>query len=110
MCTSSRSLLLATALAGAASPSFAEWQTSPWLSDFGVHMDNGMVYVTHSIFAAPCLHSRVEIRSAEPYSAEYAKRLTALVFGAHLSGKRIQAVWNDSTSPSCVLNSIRVEK
>jgi hypothetical protein len=87
----------------------AAWQSSGTLSDYTVSMDNGVVYLTHPSIPAPCGHQRLEIRAAEPYSADYAKRLVALLFSAHAARRSIEVSWNGATAPACVLNSLTVK-
>lgn len=71
-------------------------------------MDNGMVYIYHPQFVAPCLYGRIEIRDSAPFSNDYAKRMTALIFMAKAAGKNVSFTWNDATAPTCLLNSVNV--
>jgi hypothetical protein len=104
-----RVAFLGTVCAGSGG-SLAAWQGTGPLSDYQVNMDNGVVYVVHPAFVTPCTNSRLEIRSSEPYSLDYAKRLTAMLIAAHLTGKRISVSWNDATAPACILNGLAVER
>jgi hypothetical protein len=89
----------------------AAWVDSGgYFSNYDVKMDNGVTYFYHPAIAAPCLYGRLEIRPDAPYSADYAKKLTALLFAANISGKRVSYVYDNATAPSCVLNSLGVEK
>jgi hypothetical protein len=89
----------------------AAWvDSSGYVGNYDVKMDNGVIYFYHAGVAAPCSYGRLEIRADAPYSADYAKKLTALLFVAHISGKRVSYVYDNATGPSCVLNSLGVEK
>ena len=86
----------------------AAWQTTNSISDFSITMDNGVTYINHPQFIAPCLNARIEIRDSAPYSNDYAKRITAAIFMAKAMGKGVAFTWNDATAPLCLLNSISV--
>lgn len=76
------------------------------VTDWYIKLDNGVVYVNHPQFVAPCTYGRVEVRDSEPYTAEYAKRLVAAIYLAKAMGKAVSFVWSDTTAPTCVLSSI----
>jgi hypothetical protein len=76
-------------------------------------MDNDRVYLNHPSIVSPCLNQRVEIQSALPFSADYAKRITALLFASYYSGRSITFVFDNTTATAanggaCLLNSIAV--
>lgn len=75
-------------------------------NDYYIALDNGVVYIYHAAFVAPCVWGRVEIRDSAPFSNDYAKRLTAAIYMAKAAGKNVTFVWNDATAPTCILNSI----
>jgi hypothetical protein len=86
----------------------ATWFTTSPNNDYSIALDNGMVYISHPQFVALCLNGRVEIRDAAPYSNDYAKRLTSAIFLAKASGKSVAFTWNDTTAPTCLLNSVSI--
>jgi hypothetical protein len=86
----------------------ATWLTTSPNNDYSVSLDNGVVYISHPQFVAPCLNGRVEIRDAAPYSNDYTKRLISAIFMAKASGKYVAFTWNDTTGPNCLLNSVSI--
>lgn len=86
----------------------ATYYTSTPNNDYTISTDNGVVYISHPQFVSPCTYGRVEIRDSAPYSAEYAKRMTAAIFLAKALGKNVAFVWDDSTAPTCLLSSVSI--
>jgi hypothetical protein len=86
----------------------AAYVSLPANNEYTISLDNGVVYINHSGIIAPCQYGRVEIRSDVPYSAEYAKRMTAAIYMAKATGKNVAFTWNDATAPTCILNSVSI--
>lgn len=113
----SRSRQLLTLLVASTGLSCASVHASNYVNlavtSYTVSMDNDRVYINHPSIVSPCLNQRVEIQSAAPFSADYAKRITALVFGAYLSGRSLVLTYDTTTATSangyaCLLNSVAV--
>jgi hypothetical protein len=101
-------LLLYIGLSTCSATANATYHTTDANNVYTIALDNGVVYISHPQFVAPCLYGRVEIRSATPYSADYTKRLIAAIFMAKASGKDVALTWDDAPAPTCLLNSVSI--
>lgn len=87
---------------------YATYYTTTPNNDYTISTDNGVVYISHPQFVAPCTFGRVEIRDSTPYSTEYARRMAAVIFMAKALGKNVAFVWSDATAPTCLLSAVSV--
>ena len=101
-------VLLAAAMSICSTQASATWQSTSPNNDYLIALDNGVVYISHPQFVAPCLSSRVEIGTSLPYSNDYTKRLTAAIFMAKAAAKNVAFTWDNATAPNCRLNSVSI--
>lgn len=87
----------------AAAPANATYQTTGYVTDLGIDMDNGVTYFRGFTTIGNCAYNRLELRDTGDYfgSVENARRMYALILSARLSGKAINLGYNDTDGPNC---------
>lgn len=92
-------------------PAHATYQTTGYVTDLEIDMDNGVTYFRGFTTLGNCTYNRLELRDTGDYfgSVENGRRIYALILSARLSGKAVNLGYNDTDGPNCRVAEVWIQ-